>query len=117
MYSSFSKETTVLYVTDGQDKTLAIKDYFRLDASKVKKAYVKRLIAICKKKGYSDGDAKAEDLQEAGKYLVNFLPTQARSSQVEGKLRANGFRIYRLSLEMTKTGIRESTELVGESQP
>ncbi|MEO7933961.1 MAG: hypothetical protein ABIT76_12470 [Chthoniobacterales bacterium] len=116
MYSGFSKETTVLYVTDAKDEPLAIKKVFRLDASKVKKAYNKALIAICKKNGRDDGDATPADVQAAGKYMVEFLPTQARGEAMEKKLREDGLRLYRISFEMTKAGISQSTELVGASR-
>ncbi len=116
MYSGFSKETTVLYVTDAKDQTLAIKKVFRLDASKVKKAYNKALISICKKNGYNDGDATPADVQAAGKYMVEFLPTQARGEAMERKLREDGLRLYRISFEMTKAGITQSTALVGASR-
>lgn len=117
MYSGFSKETTVLYVTDSKNQPLAIKKYFRLDASKVKKSYNKALTAICKKNGYDDGDATSADVQAAGKYMIGFLPTQARGEDMAKKIRENGLRLYRVSFEMDKAGIRESTELVGASQP
>lgn len=116
MYSGFSKETTVLYVTDGKDKPLAIKKYFISDASKVKKSYNSALKAICKKNGYDDGDATPADVKAAGQYMIEFLATQARSETMAQKLKEGGMRLYRISFEMDKAGIRESTELVGANQ-
>ena len=117
MYSGFSKETTVLYVTNAADQPLAIKRVFRLDASKVKKTYNKALIAACKKHGRDDGDATPDDIRAAGQYLVEFLPTQARGEVMAQKIRREGLRIYRTSFAMDKSGISESTELVGASDP
>lgn len=118
MYSGFSKQTTVLYVTDAKDEPLAIKKVFRLDASKVKKTYNRQLIAICKKNGYDDGDATPSDIRAAGDYMVrDFLPQQARGESMANKLRRDGLRLYRMSFEMDKSGIRQSTELVGASEP
>lgn len=113
MYSGFSDETTVLYVTDAKDAPLPIKEYFRLSASKVKKAYNTELKRICKAKGYDDGDAKPEDLQAAGQATLAFLKTQTRA-KVPEKIGAHGLRLYRVSLSMDKKGFHKTTEMVGE---
>ena len=118
MYSGLSKETTVLYVTDAKYQPLAIKKVFRLDASKVKKTYNRQLIDICKKNGYDDGDATPADIRAAGDYMVReFLPNQARGESMANKLHRDGLRLYRISFRMDKSGIHQSTELVGASQP
>ena len=116
MYSGFSKETTVLYVTDRNDQPVPITDYFRLSASKVKKAYNTELKRICKAKGYNDGQATEDDLRAAGEYTVAFLKTQTRRGTLE-KIEKDGMRLHRISLLMDKKGFHRETMMVGEAKP
>ena len=113
MYSGFSKETTVLYVTDAKDQPLPIKNYFRLSASKVKKAFNTELKNVCKKNGYDDGMATSEDYRAAGQYTLQFLKTQTRAGAL-AKIQKHGMKLQRISLLMDEKGFHQETEMVGE---
>lgn len=122
MYSGFSSETTVIYLTDASDKLIPIHPYFRLSSAKVKKTFQTELKKICRPKGYSDSQATLEDLTAAGQLTLSYLANNPRNERYREKIAENGLRMHRTTLRMNRKkgedkGFHQDTVQVGEWRP
>jgi len=119
MYSGFSNETTVIYLTDVNETLIPVHPYFRLSSAKVKKTFNTELKKICRQKGYSESEATPEDLTAAGNLTLSHLVRNPRDARYRKKLDEHGLRMHRTTLRMNRKkgddhGFQQDTVTVGE---
>jgi hypothetical protein len=73
MYSNISEEADVAFVTDQNDRPLAMKDLFKTSSGTSKKMYKKELGTITNPSGRDSEHATPEERAQAGKAVLDIL--------------------------------------------
>jgi hypothetical protein len=76
MYSNISEEADVTFVTDQNDKPIAMKPLFKTSSGTSKKMYKKELGTLTQKSGRDSDSATPEERAQAGKAVLDSLFTR-----------------------------------------
>ena len=73
MYSNISEEADVAFVTDQNDKPVAMKDVFKTGSATAKKMYRKELSVLTQPKGRDSEHATPDERKLAGKAVLDSM--------------------------------------------
>lgn len=116
MYSRFAPDTYYVYVTDLQDKPIAVGMTFGTAISNVKKAYDRKLINLKKEAGGKGrkADLSAEVKRVAADEVLHWLADNAPSKNLV-KTHA-GLRLFEVNVTYRDGHVSKSGRQVGEIQ-
>lgn len=93
MYSNISEEADVTFVTDQNDKPIAMKGLFKTSSGTSKKMYKKELGIITSQTGRDSEQATAEERAQAGKAVLDMLLPRLISKAVPPGTTALRFQV------------------------
>jgi hypothetical protein len=126
MYSTFEDTAYYVYITDLEDKALALAPTFGTWGSQVKKTYdkylkeeVQRLKADAESRGEKYrtriSQMPGEECRPAGNAALRQVLDAARNQ--DGIRKLSGVRLYQVDITLEDGRIAERTKLVGEVRP
>lgn len=114
MYSNISEEADVTFVTDQNDKPLAMKALFKTSSGTSKKMYKKELGSITSQTGRDSEEATAEERARAGKAVLDMLMPRLISKAVPPGTTALRFQVRTFRAGVKPDG-GEAPEKLAES--
>lgn len=82
MYSNISEEADVTFITDQNDRPLAMKALFKTSSGTSKKMYKKELGTLTNRQGRDSEHATAEERAKAGQAVLDLLMTRLITAAV-----------------------------------
>jgi hypothetical protein len=93
MYSNLSEEADVAFITDQNDKPIAMKALFKTSSGTSKKMYKTELGTLTQKSGRDSEDATPEERAQAGKAVLDSLVPRLRPEALPSGTTAVRFHV------------------------
>ncbi len=107
MYSRLEPQATLVFVTDQDDRPVALRTTFRYASSDSKKAFNARLEAAASRQGRRWTEGHPDDMRAAGAAMLDFLSARAFAGTLSG---ATELRFHHRTLEWRDGAFREQDQ-------
>lgn len=112
MYSKFDSSADILYVTDQNDKPLALSSLFGVGSAQAKKRFERELLDVAKTRDYEKADAAA--VTTASTRFLNGL-WKDRKSKKTNALGVNTLRLHMITVSLSEdSAFQRQDSLLGE---